>query len=182
MKKILAVIMATLLLAGIFAGCGKSGQSDDVDKSQKIYAEQSVAFPAVDQTLLTEDVYQFITLSDTEFIYKVTGVTTQRTNIAVPQNGSLTVQLSLTNSNERAKEYSVALWQSDASSMVYITTAYFPAGSGDYSYTFTGLDSSKAYRAIVTCDRGTATGYIALQNATLYSAAAVEDEAPQDEM
>lgn len=181
MKKFFAVLTAVLLLAAVLSGCG-SDQNDTVDKKDKIYAEQSTAFPQIDQTLITEDDYQFITLDETDFIYKVTGVSTQRTNIAVPQNGSLTVQLSLTNSSERAKEYTVALWQSDGNTMSYLTTVYFPAGEGDYSYTFTGLDSALAYRAVVSCDRGTATGYIALQNATLYSAVTLEDEAPAEEM
>ncbi len=172
MKKYLAVLLVMVLVVCVFVGCGEQ----DVETDNFVYAaELQGSLPQIPTELITDESYQFITISPAEHVYKVTETTYVRSHLLYPEQDSLTVSVDLTNSNTRADKYSLALWESDGDDMLYITTAYARANDTVQSHTFTGLDSTKTYRIITSVDRGYTTGKIYITNGTINNENLIEE-------
>ncbi|MEG2770212.1 MAG: hypothetical protein RR902_05285, partial [Oscillospiraceae bacterium] len=162
---------------GTFTACGKDDKiTDEATKDEMELAVPSTSiFPIIVPEAITEDPYQFFQVSDTQLVYKITEVLTQRANIVVPVNGNIKVQLKLTNSSTRAKNYVVSLWQTDGEDMQFLKSIYSPVGEELYECNFTDLDPALCYRIIVSTDRGYASGMFSVENATIYSASDAAD-------
>lgn len=177
MKKYFTLLLALVLCLALFTACGdKNAVTDEASASEKKQATVSAeSLPAVDSELVTDEDYQVFSLDENTTVFQINGAFSQRMPLFTPAGGSLTFQLQLTNSNERAKAFTLALWESDGVSMTYTDTYYIPADGKTYTCTFENLTGA-SYRPILSVDKGDATGRIAVTGGGLTSNQPVIEE------
>lgn len=180
MKRTLALILALLLCVSLFAGCGAAADEDEATDAEKNLAVASTrAIAAVDPALITDDTYQAFAIDASTTVFKLSGIFSQRFPLVTPDAGSLTFRFQLTNSSKYADEYTLALWQSDGTSMTYIDSFYIPADGESYECTFRNL-SQATYRAVLAVDAGDATGYLSIEGG--HTDAVTVPEEPEEEV
>ncbi|MDO5603426.1 MAG: hypothetical protein Q4G07_11735 [Oscillospiraceae bacterium] len=179
MKKTAALLLALLLCLSLFSGCGAHEDEDEATDAEKNVAAASTrTMPAVDPALITDDDYQIFGVDASTTVFKISGIFSQRFPLVTPDGDSLTFLFQLTNSSKYADEYTIALWQSDGTSMTYVGSYYIPADGGTYECTFTGL-SAQTYRPVLSVDAGDATGYLAIEGG--HTGAVSTPENPDEE-
>ena len=186
MKKILVLILALILSLTFLTACG---EDEVVVPDTTVWATNAPVFPAVPAELLTEEAYQFITVAENSYVYKIAGYSSLRSFRFTPTAGTVTVTVDLTSSSKSSTHTTISLWETNGEDLVFLKEARAESvysvedgGSAEdtvYTHTFSELDPAKTYRVVLSPFRGTITGQIAIQDVALFNDTAVDAAADE---
>lgn len=149
--RLLALLLALALCAGLLAGCGGSGDADE-DVADQIRAAQGGSITLPEGFSASGHLSSQIA-GDTLYVC-FSGIQYRNTGYFAPAGGSITVTAFATTDNELNRDFKLSLWKQVDGGAAYVNgaTVYYTADGSCYTYTYEGLDPASKYRFTISYD------------------------------